>query len=274
MKTFILAAICLLFSYASGASSEEVLTGTITGKILGKNGESLSGGKVVLFRAESGPVPSHTHYWRIPDEIVDINDDSAFAANLAEGKYFLAAIRKSTNESIGPPQEGDLIYPFRRKDLKASQESYIVSKGTNTNVGVIAEAVPFKMDPVGSDTRITSIQGTVRDTQGNPVSDGIVFAYLKPKFTGKPLFSSDRTGKDGKYSLRVSEGGRYYIKTRNTREAGHPNEGEIIGVYGNDAPLAVSVRTGETTTGIDVVGKQFVKQKSNGSSKMKSWGSL
>ncbi len=260
MKIICIAIASLTLLCASAFCSDDALKGSISGKISGKNGESLSGGKVLLFRVDSGPAPSQMSYWRIPDEIVDISGGGYFMAKVAEGRYYLAAIKRASNESIGPPREGDMIYPHSRKELKSEQENHVVNKGQNTDIGVIAEAVPYKKQTVASDLKISAIEGTIVDIKGNPVPDAIAFAYTLPKFTGKALLASARTDKDGKYSLRVSEGGSYYIKIRTTREGGHPIEGEIIGVYGNDAPLAVIVKTGEIKTGIDVVGKPFKKQ--------------
>jgi hypothetical protein len=264
MKIVFIAIACLTLLCASAFCSEDALKGSISGTISGKNGESLSGGKVLLFRADSGPVPSQKRYWRIPDEIVDIGSDGRFIAKVAEGRYYVAAIKRTSNESIGPPKEGDIIYPYSRKELKSEQQNYVVSKGKNTDIGVIAEAVPFKNQSAASDLIITAIEGRIVDIQGNPVPDAIAFAYTLPKFTGKALLASARTENDGNYSLRVSDEGSYYIKIRTTRQGGHPIEGEIIGVYGNDTPLAVLVKAGEIKTGINVVGKPFKKQSSKG----------
>ena len=243
--------------------SDDALHGSISGQILGKNRESLSGGKVYLFRADSGPAPSKAHYWRIPDEIVDIGNDGRFSAKVTEGRYYVSALKRASGEAIGPPREGDLIYPQDRTALKSEQENYFINKGKNTDIGIITEAVPYKVESSASNLEITAIEGRIVDTQGNPVPDAIAFAYTLPKFTGKALLASARSDTNGKYFLRVCKEGSYFIKIRTTREGGHPVEGEIIGVYGNDAPLAVMVKAGEIKTGIDVIGKSFKKQKNN-----------
>lgn len=250
----IFAAITLSSSFAF---AKEMPAGTISGKILGKNGESMSGGKILLFRAEAGPPPSRHKYWRTPDEIVDINSDGTFSANVTEGTYYLAAVKRMSTGVIGPPQEGDLIYPYSRDELKSENREYLVKRNSNTNVGTIAEAVIFKAEPDVSNAGITAIEGLVTDIQGKPLSGAMAFAYKTADLTGKPLFTSARTGKDGKYSIRLSEGGSYFIKIRNTSVGGHPIDGEIIGVYGNDDPVVVTVATGKVLKHIDVTGRQF-----------------
>jgi len=248
----------------AGLKAVEITTGTVSGKILGKNGESMSGGKILLFRADSGPPPARIKYWRTPDEIVDVNSDGGFKAKLAAGSYYMAALRRISSESIGPPSEGDWIYPDSRESLKKEQQIYVVKKGQNTDIGIIKDLIVLGKDSDISAAGITAIEGVVSDIHGNPVEDAIAFAYNTPDLTGKPLFTSARTGKDGKYLLRVSEGGKYYIKIRNTREGGHPVDGEIIGQYGNDRPSEVTVKSGVVKKGIDIVGRRFDSLMSGG----------
>lgn len=249
---------------SAGVKVLEIKAGTISGKIIGKNGESMSGGKILLFRVDSGPPPVRNKYWRTPDEMVDIDNDGGFEASIDEGSYYLAAIRRISGELIGPPHEGDWIYPYSRENLKTEQKTYHVAKGQNTNIGIVREAVILGKGSVDSVSGITAIEGIISDTRGNPVSDAMAFAYKTSDLTGKPLFTSARTAKDGKYLLRVSEGGKYYVKIRSTRDGGHPTDGEIIGEYGNDMPAAVTVKSGEIIKGIDIVGKKFENLMTDG----------
>jgi len=256
-KSVILVIIAVITLSCSFAFAKEMPTGTISGKMVGKNGESMSGGKLLLFRVDGGPPPSRHKYWRTPDEIADIDSDGGFNANVAEGEYYIAAIKRASNGVIGPPREGDLIYPYSRDDLKSDNREYLVKRNKNTNIGTIAEAICLKEKPEDLHVKITAIEGLIVDLQGVPISGAMAFAYGTPDLTGKPLFTSARTGKDGKYSLRLSEGGSYFIKIRNTSVGGHPIDGEIIGVFGNDDPVAVTVKTGQILKHIDITGKQF-----------------
>jgi len=133
-----------------------------------------------------------------------------------------------------------------------------VKKG-GTDIGTITEAVPFrkKTDTVQEGT--TAIAGTIKDQEGNPVQGAIAFAYLTPTVTGKPYYVSERTGKDGRYLLRVGNGGTYYIKIRTTLKGGQPETGEILGTYGKERPLPVTVVSGKTITDIDIAGKKFTR---------------
>jgi len=251
------------FTYLSTPvfAAENPNTGSMTGRITLKNGEPLSEGKIFFFRVGSGPPPSQSRYWRTPDEIAIIDSNGSFRVKLIEGKYYISATKKQTKDLIGPPVEGDYVYPDSRKDLKDDQQLYAVTKGGTTDIGTIAEAVPFRKKPVTTHEETTAIAGTIKDSEGKPVSGAIAFAYLTPTVTGKPFYVSERTGKDGKYLLRVAEGGAYYIKIRTTLTGGHPETGEILGTYGKDKPSPVTAVAGKITAGIDITGKTFTSPK-------------
>lgn len=238
-------------------SAEKINTGTITGRITLKDGTPLSGGKVLFFKEGLALPPSQSKYWRTPDEITMIDDKGTFTADLKEGDYYISAMKKLSKDLIGPPVDGDYVYPERRKDLKSDQQLYFVNKGKVTNIGTIAEAVPFRKKTAILPEGITAIQGIILDAEEKPVLGAIAMAFISSSVTGKPFYVSERTGKDGKYLLRVGEGGTYYIKIRTTLKGKHPEPGEIIGVYGKNMPEPVTVLTGKITTGIDVKGKIF-----------------
>lgn len=251
----------LLAALTLGASpafpAEQAVTGTMTGRFTLKNGEPLSDGKVFFFRVGSGPPPSQSSYWRTPDEIAPMDRTGTFTVGLPEGRYYIAATKKQTRDLIGPPVEGDYVYPYSRKELTDDRQIYTVTKGATTDIGTIADAVPFRKRAAASLEGATAIAGTITDPEGRPVSGAIAFAYPTPVVTGKPLYVSERTGSDGTYLLRVGEGGTYYVKIRTTLTGGQPETGEVLGTYGKDGPLPVTAVAGEVTTGIDITGKTF-----------------
>jgi hypothetical protein len=77
---------------------------------------------------------------------------------------------------------------------------------------------------------------------------------------GKPLFISEKTGKDGRYILRVHQGGNYFLKIRNSYGGGAMKAGEIMGSYGQEKPMAVEVKTGAVAKGINITGISFPGQ--------------
>jgi hypothetical protein len=231
------------------ASAQEINKSWVRGKLMIKDGGPMGNGLVYFFNAETGPIPNPDKYWRVPDEITQINDNGEFSMELREGKYYMGAIKRvSGKKEVGPPLIGD--YFFISSDEKGTPKLYVVKKGEDINVGTISEATPFKG---WSKDNITAIEGRVFINDGKPVEGALVFGYVLPTMVGKPDFVSERSDKDGKYILRVPEGGSYYLMARDIYGGGPPVEGSIMGVYGSKAvPIAVTVKTGESIKGIDI----------------------
>ncbi len=229
-------------------------TGAVTGRLMLKGGGPMSGGQIFFFSEASGPPPSRDKYWRIPDYVAPINDEGWFSIALPEGKYFAGAIKRTSGEKTGPPKEGD--YFFASADEKGSPLVYRVIQGEMIDIGVISGAVPFKKAAT-EPGEITAIEGTVIDPQGKPVENALVFAYTSPAMSGKPVFASERTSKDGRYILRVHKGGSYYLKSRSVYGGGPPSAGEMIGAYGEREAAAVNVSTGLSTSAINIKVSKF-----------------
>jgi hypothetical protein len=236
------------------AFAEEAKTGSLSGTVMIKDGVPMANGVVFVFNSTSGPPPSSDRYWRVPDEIVKTDTKGKFVAKLADGTYFIGAIQRKSGEDIGPPQEGDLFLPFLGE---GSPKAHVVANGSTTDLGIITGALPFKRSSIKTKDGITAVEGKVTDSRGKPVKNALVFAFQTPAMVGKPLFVSERTGKDGKYILRVHQGGDYFLKIRNTYGGGAMKAGEIMGSYGQEKPLAVKAKTGEIVKGINITGISF-----------------
>jgi hypothetical protein len=242
---------CLFLIAAASASPQEIGKGTIVGKLTTKDGRPMSGGAVFFFNDASGPPPSEEKYWRVPDAMAPIGEGGEFSMELFPGKYYLGAMKKiSAEKNVGPPGEGD--YFLKGQDATGKPRPFFVKKGETTDIGTIAGGAPFKREVVKYGKGITSIEGVVRDPDGKPVEGAAVFGYKKSAARGKPLFASDKTGKDGKYVLRVDEGGKYYLKVRDLFGGGPPVGGAIVGSYWQDRPVEASAKTGEATKGIEI----------------------
>lgn len=255
MKTgnlFLVLAVTLVMT--AGAFSEEVKRGHIAGKWITKEYGAMAGGLVLLFNAETGPPPLYEGQFRVPDAMYDIGPKGEFDAEVNAGAYYLV-LRKVAGGRPGPPKDGEPH--FFSLDKKGQPRRFTIRPGKTIDLGTIAEVIPFKR-AVKSLAGSTFIEGTVYDDEGVPVEGAGVLAFLSPEMLGRPLYVSDSTGKDGKYVLRVNEGGTYYLKIRSHYGGGRPEAGEIMGGYGeqND-PAVVKVETGKVTKGIDISGKRF-----------------
>ena len=245
---FLASVLFVLFFLIGFTHAQE--TGRITGKLLTKDGGmTMGGGLVHFFDAETRSIPKPDKYWRVPDEIANIDENGEFTVKLREGKYYMGAIKRTSGiKDVGPPLKGDLF--FTSSDEKGSLKVYYVKKGKEINLGTISEATPYKGWSIKDN--FTSIEGRVL-VDGRPVEGALVLGYISPTMIGKPDFVSERADKDGKYILRVPEGGSYYLMARDIYGGGPPVEGAIVGVYGaKKMPTAVTVKTGESTKGIDI----------------------
>ncbi len=251
MKRLALLAACLFLFAAAGSSAQEIGRGTITGKLMTTDGAPMSGGSVFFFNDATGPPPSQEKYWRVPDIAAPIGEGGKFSIELTPGKYYLGAMKRiSAEKNLGPPGEGD--YFLKGQDETGKPRPFFIKKGETTDIGTIAGGAPFKREIVKYGAGITSIEGVVRDPEGKPVEGAAVFGYKKPGARGRPLFAADKTGKDGKYVLRVDEGGTYYLKVRDRFAGGPPVAGAIVGKYWQGRPVEASAKTGEATKGVDI----------------------
>ncbi|CAG0979901.1 hypothetical protein GEOBC_01753 [Geobacteraceae bacterium] len=224
--------------------------GRIMGTLQKKSGEPMANGTLFLFYEKSGPPPAPEKYWRVPDEIVPLDANGKFVAEVRPGTYYLGAIKRIAGEELGAPNEGD--YFLANRDEKGNLRKYTVKAGETKDIGTLAQGKPFKREKAAAKGSVTAIEGTVLDEGGKPVAGALVFAFVSPTMVGKPLFASERTGRDGKYLLRVDEGGTYYLKSREVYGGGAPKAGEIIGGYGEKEPAPVKVEAGKTVKGIDL----------------------
>jgi len=227
-------------------SAENNATGQISGQIMISDGQPLSDGNVVFFNAETGAVPDPQKYLRIPDELGNLDQEGRFLITLPVGKYYMGAIKRMSGKDFGPPLDGDYFFINRDKDGILVQ--YVIEKDKTLDIAGIAGAVPFKHITVEKPTGIT---GTIRDLNGEPVAGAVVFAYVTETLTGLPPFTSYKTGSDGKYLIKM-EAGTYYLRVRDLYGGGQPVPGAIMGIYGNEKPVAVRVRKDELTTDVNI----------------------
>jgi hypothetical protein len=251
MKKLAFFTACLSLIAVIGFAAQEAGKGKIIGKFIIEGGRSMSGGSVFFFNDATGPRPSEEKYWRVPDAVAPIGEGGQFSIELPPGKYYLGAMKRiSAEKNFGPPEEGD--YFFKGQDGRGNPTPYFVKKGETTDIGTLSVGSPFKRAVVKYADGITAVEGVVLDSEGKPVEGVAVFGYKKAAMRGRPLFTSDKTGKDGKYILRVNEGGKYYLRVRDVYGGGPPVGGAIVGSYWQEGPVEASVQTGEVMKGIDI----------------------
>ncbi len=243
----VLLSVLLLFAWSGGpAIAGGRGTARVTGEIGVKGMGPMMNGTVFFIDAASGPPPSATKYWRVPTHAFNVDRNARFIGTLPAGTYYMGAIERTSGEVLGPPLEGDFF--FIRQDAKGDPMPLTLWEDSVVDLGTIVEAERFSRASLAQ-KGITGMEGMIRRVDGSPVEGAIVFAYTTPAMFGRPLFVSERTGKGGKYLLRVASGGTYYIRARE-HFGGPPAVDELIGVHRKGKPVAV--KTGRIVKGIDI----------------------
>ncbi len=251
----------VLFFISFNALSQNIQKGIVSGLIVTSDGSPVSLAQVLFFNAASGPPPSHQRFWRVPDHITKTDDAGKFLTELPEGQYFVTAIKRNSGESMGPPAEGD--YLFSSKDPKGALKSFEIKAGTRAYVEVSSDAILYKKG-TDSSGEATAVQGTILDDSGKPLKGGLVLAFATPEVKGRhtrPLFVSERTGIDGIFTLKVNEGGTYYLRARSLRDAGPPVAGEMISDPGIDGAVPVVLKRGQVVKGIEIRTRRYQGRK-------------
>ena len=75
---------------AIGCAGESGAVGIFTGRVLLKDGgKPLSGGAVLFYNKNLGPAPNPEQYWRVPDEVSEVDQNGYFSIELQPGEYYI-----------------------------------------------------------------------------------------------------------------------------------------------------------------------------------------
>ena len=162
--------------------------------------------------------------------------------------------QKNPDGEIGPPKQKEFFY--FHGDAKGKPFPLIVAAGSNLKLGVL-NAFEWLPKTVKRDKGITAVEGIVTNMDGRPVEGVLVFAYLSRDATGKPVFISERTDNNGRYQLRVHDGGSFYLKVRGVYGGGVPREGEFLNVTEEFEPVAVELKKDQILRGVTLQAKKF-----------------
>lgn len=253
-----LSSISVASEISGQGNDNQTKIGIIAGQVVIKGKTPLAEGTILLFDDSFGPPPSREKYWRVPDIIGEMDQDGKFYFGIPEGKYYLIAIDKNSIKGFSPPVVDTWFY--YEADSKGEPKKITVNGGTRTNLAVISTAFPFSRKMVRSDKGITAAEGVVIDTDGKAVEGALVLAFAIPNMQPRPLFVSERTGKDGKFIIRTHDGGNYSLRVRSIYGGGPPATGEFVGSNGPIDSLPVTLKKGEKLNGLILKVRKFPKR--------------
>jgi hypothetical protein len=247
----------MVYSFSAGgvtsAASEnpEVLkTGVLYGQFKKDRYVPLSNARLYIYNKAMGP-PSADRHVRVPDQLDNTDGNGKFSLELPPGTYYVTARVVPESGQFGPPAIGEKVY--YKRDSKGQILPFVVKAGKRTNAGVISTSASRKPP----EEQGASIEGVVIDSDGVPVEGAVIYAYDAPEVLDRALFVSGRTLKDGKFLLRVKDGGTYYLRVRGTYGGGTPRNGEIVNLNDPKALVSVEVKKGEKLTGVSIQSKRL-----------------
>lgn len=234
MLSFVLTVLFPFIAFAQADNTivkKTVEPGYVTGKMESEDKALIFG--YVGFFSTSGRRPDPTRFWKTPDFIIPLRDNGDFNARVPEGKYYIVSIKKFKKE-LGPPETGEhFFYLMDAKGPKAIE----IKSGMKLDIGT-NRTVPVTL--VSEQEGLTVIKGIVTDEKGNNLSGIRVGAYSNFTVLGKPEYIARISDENGRYELRLPEGGDYYIVAR-SRPGGPPISGDYYGRVGEEnKPVAIN----------------------------------
>jgi hypothetical protein len=228
----------------------DISTGTLAGQFKKDGKTPLSNGRLFIYNKEKGP-PSADRYVRVPDQLAELDSDGKFLLTLPAGIYFLSAVDAPEGTPMGPPPAGEPVY--FKMNAKKEIQPFVVAAGKRTDAGIITSSLPHKRGyPAKKDSEITLIEGTVIDENEKPVKGAVVLAHMNPGIQEIAAYVAERTAKDGRFVLRVNDGGTYYLRVRSVYHGGAPNAGEFVNYNDPKEQVGVSLAKGDRHTGVTI----------------------
>ena len=239
-----------------------VCAGTVTGQIMLDAKTPMTQGVVLLFSSYSGPPPSPYKYWRIPDQVLPADSAGRFSLTLPPGDWYMMIAQKKQDAEIGPPLESEYLY--FHADPAGNAKAISVPEVGTVDLGKLTGTFTWLPTMSEREQGITSIEGEVLNVDGRPVQNLVVLAYYSAETRRRPAFISERTDKNGKFLIRVAEGGAYWLKVRGVIGGGAPATGEFQSTTDEFIPFMVSLETGQKLKGIKLDVKEFTGVGSSG----------
>jgi hypothetical protein len=205
--------------------------GVLEGTLVIKDGKPIPGGVIVsFFNTKDGPPPIYGNMHRVPDMVSRTDDEGKFSVKLLPGVYNMGAMIRARGEGAGPPRGEEEFFFITGDDGKL--KSFTVPQKETVKIGTV-KGVPIDAVPEIKNSVI--VKGKVVDEIGNAV-EGAYVLVKNDVNSARPLFISEKTDKNGDYSLTLPAGIPYYLLARQNMRGGRPLAGSLVGTYGKTAP--------------------------------------
>lgn len=205
----------------------------VTGEVLRDDGSPAAGAFVYAYRTASQGLRGPADFG------VRVDRDGHYFLDLVAGEYHLVARLRQTGADAGPPRPGDAWSIHDGNPVR-------VAAGQIGTVDFILQAgsVPRQVRQGSLVTGTTGFRGRLVDAEGRPFAGAFALAYRSTDFHRMPDLTSMPAAADGRFTLYVSDPGRYCLAAR-SQTRGQPRAGEPYGVLDNGEDPCLSVQEGE-----------------------------
>jgi outer membrane protein OmpA-like peptidoglycan-associated protein len=213
--------------------------GTMEGQVF-FDGDPVSNAMLAFFKENKGLPPIAGGGGRMPESLGRTNHEGRFKVKLIQGSYYLGILLRPAGEPPGPPRKGEVFYfadagQGRLRTLKIKNYKQV-------NVGRVDASLPEVFHE--TEDHFT-VEGTVYKEEGDEPFEGAVVMGKTTAAMQRPQYVSARTGKDGKFSIKLPPDRTFYLVARKTITGVKPAVGESIGKYGADSYLESSSITAQ-----------------------------
>lgn len=232
-----------VYSHAAVPGFMKYRMGTMEGQVFHDN-KPVGNALISFFDDKNGLPPLEKLGGRIPEFLGRTDAEGKFKAKLVAGQYYMGILLREDSSVFGPPKEGEVYY--FADDGQGRLRKLAIEDFKQIDVGRIdsslPEAFPEKED-------YFTVEGTVHQEEGGkPLEGAIVLGKTTPTMR-RPQYFSERTDKNGKFSLKLPPDRTFYLVARTDITGTKPKEGEAIGKYGADSFTELSSITEQQVGG-------------------------
>jgi outer membrane protein OmpA-like peptidoglycan-associated protein len=203
--------------------------GTLEGQVFFDNKPVVSP-LVAFFDVSKGLPPVPGASGRIPEFLGRADSKGRFKVKLVQGSYYLGILLRPFEDRPGPPRPGEKFY--FANDGQGKLRKLAIEDFKEIDVGRIDSSLPEVFQET-EDSFI--VEGTVYKEEGEEPFEGAMVMGKKTPTMRRPQYFSKRTGKDGKFSIKLPPGRTFYLVARKAITGIKPEVGESIGKYGADS---------------------------------------
>lgn len=171
--------------------------------------------------------------------------DGRFKLALTPGRYYLAAKLRAGGQDTGPLAAGDLFGLL--PDLPLTLEA-----GRAAKTAITAVKLPSAELMARYTTRFAELTGIIVDETGRPVAGFRPCLYQNARMIDEPLLVGEVTGPDGRFTLKVSRVGDFWLGAREVL-GGPPKPGERIGFLKDSPNDGIPLKPGTLVENLTIV---------------------